>query len=1378
MAHFALELSLASRYCSRWVLYVALLFCSTAPSYAADQKSSATQQATQGWQLPFLGNWQLEGGPSSHHQFSSESIDPETSRKHSQAIRNKSRFLGWKYARLTHQQISSRSQHVASPAPAVRSGSAVNRQFQRANAGFGNAGFGFRTGLPTGYIPTSVVAGDFNGDGKMDIAISNGGDNTVYVLLGNGDNTFQVPEILYTQGQSPVWITGVQLRTSGHLDLVVVDGDSNLLETFVGNGDGTFQPGVQVQLPQIPTYVVAGDFNKDGNQDVAVGLVVPTATNAPQFEVLLGDGTGAFSSVVVPPSVMGSLDGPIPTGWIAEADLNNDGYPDLVTTVTGGSAITYVNQAGVGFSQSAPFAPIGYAMVVELGDVNEDGCVDAVELSAYGTLTIGLGTCDGNFKQGNPIADLGDLDPAAKVVDVDGDGHLDVVASSAFYFEEDLGYGAEGGYLVSVLKGDGKGNFSSASMYRGGRDEYSLAVTDLNGDGKPEIVTVDSSEYEASLFINTGSGGYDGPSGEAIGYLTGAVNAPIPGTPIIPVDVNGDGKPDLVVLEAGPLGQQSQITTMLNDGTGKFLPAVRSAITVGPQFPFPLFVPGAFRSAGKNDLIYVTQYGPQNLVAFIPNTGNGTFGAATLLTDLPNPTQAATGDFNGDGKLDFVVLQAPGNGTFEFDVFLGHGDGTFAELAPQIFTVSNGGSPERLFAVDLNHDGKLDLLVSNNANGGWTLTGDDLIEALGNGDGTFQAPKTLISHFGPVAVVDVNKDGYLDLIQGRDPSVFIGGSIFTPVAITVYLGTASGSFEQQPSYDLSGYTFSAVYPLVGDFNGDGIPDIAIGYIDDIYHDLTEQRLRVLQGVGDGSLLVSNHTYLLPALSDPVLGMDFNGDGATDLIELVGYTSSFHTINAAQAPSLDIALDSNPVVGNSGSATVSLDLPASVAEDVTLTASDPAIQLPPSVHFNVGQQTQDFAFTLGTGFDQTHAMVLYATLNSETALAYGSKPNPNAVVGVSTEVTQNGYQIYGGLYIVPGQNLALEVKLQSESGYTGTFSFECSALPANGACSFSPGSVQILPGYTEMVSLNLSTTSSTPLGNYSVEVNSTDGFTQSSGILQLGVGDFSLTASPSILLVGPSGSVMPTVTSTAVDGLNETVTLTCSGLPQGVTCQPQQTLGAQGNSPLQINYSGLAAKDYPLQIVGTIGPVSHQVSEVLRVGDFSATLSATSATLSAGQSATFTVALASINQFTDTISVTCQPPNNELSCTVSPTQVSLTGGGQASIKLTINASSTAASLAKHARRAGRGLGYSLFALFIPLYFICGRARTRYLSLLLIGGLLALACASWGGGSSNSNSVPSGGGGGSQVLTVQVNALANSFSDSSNQKTLGPIVITLK
>jgi hypothetical protein len=257
---------------------------------------------------------------------------------------------------------------------------------------FPYAGFATSAQLPTGFIPTAVVQGDFNEDGKMDMAISNGGDNSIYVLLGNGDGTFAVPEVLYTAGQSPVWLAAAKLRTSGHLDLIAVDGDSNQVEVFSGNGDGTFQPSsVIATLSQTPTFVLAGDFNSDGKIDLAVGLALDPYSLEPQFEILLGDGNGSFPSVVFPPPVDNTTSSdPLPTNWLAVGDINNDGQLDVVTTVKFWAAITYLNEGGTGFTQGAAFGPddgtfqtpttlMAHFGPVAVADLNHDGYLDLIQ---------------------------------------------------------------------------------------------------------------------------------------------------------------------------------------------------------------------------------------------------------------------------------------------------------------------------------------------------------------------------------------------------------------------------------------------------------------------------------------------------------------------------------------------------------------------------------------------------------------------------------------------------------------------------------------------------------------------------------------------------------------------------------------------------------------------------------------------------------------------------------------------------------------------------------------------------------------------------------------------------------------------------------------
>src|SRR6202041_545275 len=109
------------------------------------------------------------------------------------------------------------------------------------------------------------------------------------------------------------------------------------------------------------------------------------------------------------------------------------------------------------------------------------------------------------------------------------------------------------GNLLAVHFGDGKGNFRSAHVYRGGQTSFGLAVADFNRDGHPDIITANQDSDSASMFLNDGAGGFGLPTGEYTGYINGNSSGPVnaPFTSFSPADVNGDGKTDLVLIELG-----------------------------------------------------------------------------------------------------------------------------------------------------------------------------------------------------------------------------------------------------------------------------------------------------------------------------------------------------------------------------------------------------------------------------------------------------------------------------------------------------------------------------------------------------------------------------------------------------------------------------------------------------------------------------------------------------------------------------------------------------------------------------------------------------------------------------------------------------------
>ena len=180
---------------------------------------------------------------------------------------------------------------------------------------------------PVGYDadgrPKSVAIGDFNHDGKLDLAVANFVSGNVSVLLGNGDGTFRAA-VNYVAGTAPRWIATGDLNGDGKLDLAVADFGTRNIAVLLGNGNGTFQPPVGYYAGRYPGFVAIGDVNGDGKLDL-VGAVSFTAIHGNgSVAVLLGNGDGSFQL----PTYYGT--GLLPRA-LALADFNGDGAPDLAS---------------------------------------------------------------------------------------------------------------------------------------------------------------------------------------------------------------------------------------------------------------------------------------------------------------------------------------------------------------------------------------------------------------------------------------------------------------------------------------------------------------------------------------------------------------------------------------------------------------------------------------------------------------------------------------------------------------------------------------------------------------------------------------------------------------------------------------------------------------------------------------------------------------------------------------------------------------------------------------------------------------------------------------------------------------------------------------
>ncbi len=424
------------------------------------------------------------------------------------------------------------------------------------------------------------------------------------------------------------------------------------------------------------------------------------------------------------------------------------------------------------------------------------------------------------------------------VADFNGDGKPDILMSDG-----------------TMNLGNGDGTFKLGTSLKGSSVPV-LAVADFNGDGQPDVLELST----GTLVVLLGNG--DGTFQAAIDTGAGATLSVVAAG-----DLNGDGKADVVGVSG------SSLFVYISRGDGTFAAGVSYNIGATAGGFNPVLSLGDFNGDKKTDVgISIGEDSVTgNEVVFLGN-GDGTFQTTPKTsTGIADAGFAATGDFNGDGKLDLVLTQATNGCAGAFcvgSVLLGNGDGTFqAPLvvfsAPEGLGVSFGA----LAAADVNGDGKLDLVVNT--------SNTEVVQVyLGNGDGTFSNTNTYVASMGTVdngelpattlAIADFNGDGKVDVACLN----------------SVLLGNGDGTFQ---GIELGTVPSRALTSVVGDFEKDDTPDVAL--VSNTYSS-PGPSLSILHNNGAGILSLL-HTYTLPyplqTVSFGIVTADFNGDGKLDLI---------------------------------------------------------------------------------------------------------------------------------------------------------------------------------------------------------------------------------------------------------------------------------------------------------------------------------------------------------------------------------------------------------------------------------------------------------------------------------------------------------------